>query len=122
MNRVRFIEHEGRRIVLLDFSGMKDVPEGLDAIATARTFIQALPADGSALTLTDVTDTTYDRRIIEAMKEMTKANRPIVKAAAVVNTSAIHRAAISMVALVSRRKIEVFPTRAPALAWLVAQS
>ena len=121
MDRIRFIDHKRRRIVLLDFSGMHDSDAGIALIAEAGRFVQALPADGTALTLTDVTDTTYDRRIIEAIKTMTAANRPHVKAAAVVNKSAIHRAAISMVALFSRRKIEVFESRQPALDWLVTQ-
>ena len=43
---------------------------------------------------------------------MTAANRPIVRAAAIVSDSSIHRAAISMIALFSRRKLQVFDSRA----------
>ena len=119
--RVRFMEHMGRRIVLLDFAGITDLDDGLAAVAEATSFIGAQPVGGDTMTLTDVTDTRYDRKIVEAFKVMTAANRPIVRAAAIVSNSSIHRAAISMIALFSRRKLQVFDSRAQALDWLVTQ-
>jgi hypothetical protein len=121
MERVRFIEHQGRRIILLDFAGITDPTEGLAAIAEATKFIGAQPAGGDTMTLTDVTDTRYDRKIVEGFKEMTARNRPIVRTAAIVSNSSLHRAAISMIALFSRRKLEVFDSRAQALDWLATQ-
>ena len=121
MDRVRFIEHKGRRIVLLDFAGITDPTQGLAAVAEATKFIGALPVGGDTMTLTDVTDTRYDRKIVEAFKEMTAKNRPIVRTAAIVSNSSLHRAAISMIALFSRRKLEVFDSRAQALDWLASQ-
>jgi hypothetical protein len=121
MDRVRFIEHKGKRIVLLDFAGIVDIEDGLAAVAEATKFIGAQPAGGDTMTLTDVTDTRYDRAIVDALKEMTARNRPIVKAAAIVSNSPLHRAAINTIALFSRRKLEVFESRPHALDWLVAQ-
>lgn len=121
MDRVRFIEHKGKRIVLLDFAGITDPTQGLAAVAEATRFIGALPVGGDTMTLTDVTDTRYDRRIVEAFKEMTTKNRPIVKAAAIVSNSSLHRAAIGMIALFSRRKLEIFDSRPQALDWLASQ-
>jgi hypothetical protein len=122
MDRVRFIEHKGKRIILLDFAGIQDPTVGLAAVAEATKFIGAQPAGGDTRTLTDVTDTRYDRKIVEAFKEMTAKNRPIVRSAAIVSNSSLHRAAISMIALFSRRKLEVFDSRAQALDWLAAQA
>jgi len=76
MDRVRFIEHKGKRIALLDFSGMTDVESGLATIADATSFI---------------------------------------------SNSSLHRAAISMIAIFSRRKLEVFDSRPDALDWLTVQ-
>jgi hypothetical protein len=121
MDRVRFIEHHGRRIILLDFAGITDPTEGLAAIAEATKFIGAQPVGGDTMTLTDVTDTRSDRKIGEGFKEMTARNRPIVRTAAIVSNSSLHRAAISMIALFSRRKLEVFDSRAQALDWLATQ-
>jgi hypothetical protein len=122
MNGASFIEHKGKRIVLLDFAGIQDPAAGLPLIAAAGRFVQALPADGSALSCTDVRNTKYDREVVDAFKVMSKGNGPHVKAAAVITDSAIHRAAISMIALFSRRKIVTFDTKEKALDWLVAQA
>lgn len=122
MDRMRFIEHKGRRICLLDFSGITDFDEGLTAVATATRLVGSQPVGGDTMTLTDVTNTRYDRKIVEAFKEMTARNRPIVKAAAIVSNSSLHRATISMIALFSRRKLEVFDSRELALEWLVTQT
>jgi hypothetical protein len=121
MDRVRFVEHQGKRIILLDFSGMTDAVQGLAVIAEATRLIGTQPVGGGTLTLTDVTDTIYTRQIIEAFKEMTIRNRPFVKAAAIVSNSTLHRAAIGMVALFSRRKLEVCDSRAQALDWLATR-
>jgi hypothetical protein len=121
MSKVRFITHKGVQVVLLDFVNITASDEALAAVAEAARFIGALPHDGRTLTCTDATGTRYDRRSIDALKDMTKANRPIVRAAAIVSTSPIHRAAVSMLAMVSRRKLESFDTREKALDWLVTQ-
>lgn len=121
MDRVRFIDHKGRRIILLDFAGITDPDQGLAAVAEATKFIGAQPVGGDTMTLTDVTQTRYDRKIVDAFKEMTTRNRPIVRTAAIVSDSSLHRAAISMIALVSRRKLQVFDSRAEALDWLASQ-
>ena len=121
MDRVRFIEHKGKRIILLDFAGITDLDKGLAAVAEATRFIGTQPVGGNTMTLTDVTDTRYDRKIVEAFKEMTARNKPIVRTAAIVSNSPLHRAAISMIALFSRRKLEVFNTRPEALDWLAVQ-
>lgn len=121
MERTRLIMHNGVQIVLLDYSGLRDIEEGLREIAKTKAFVAGLPKNGSHLTLTDATDTAYDKRVLEAMKDLTAHNKPYVKAAAVVSHSPIHRAAVAMVALFSRRNLTTFDTRAEALAWLVGQ-
>jgi hypothetical protein len=119
--RTRFLDNGGQRVILLGFEGITDEAMGLAVVAEAREFIGRLKPDGSHFTLTDVTRTTYNRRIVDAFKELTVHNRPFIKAAAVVSDSALHRAAISMIAVISRRKLEVFQTRGEALAWLATQ-
>ncbi|HEY0997788.1 MAG TPA: STAS/SEC14 domain-containing protein [Gemmatimonadaceae bacterium] len=121
MARVRFLDHRGQRIVLLDFHGITDPAQGFAAAEEARAFIAKLPADGSHFTLTDLRDTRYDREVAAKFRELTAHNRPYVRAAAVVSDSPIQRAAISMIALATRRKLGVFETREEALAYLSAE-
>lgn len=121
MRHVQLIPHRGRQVILLDFTGLES-PEGwVAAEAEVRTFFATLPRDGSALTLTDVSGTRYNRDTVELLKGLTRDNKPFVKAGAVVNRSVMHRAAIGIIALFARRKFEVFETRAQALDWLASQ-
>ena len=116
------IQHQGRDIILLDFSGIQDPEVAIPTVAEAGRFVQSFPADRSALTCTDVTNTKYDRRVVDACKELSRGNAPHVKAAAVVTSSSIHRAAINMIGLVARRKLMTFETREQALDWLASQA
>ena len=118
--RTRVVDHRGRRIILFDFSGITDPAHGLAEVSKATAFMAAQPCDGSHFTCTDVTATRYDREIVEACKAFSAHNRPYVKASAVVSDSTIHRAAISMIALVTKRKLPVFETREAALDFLAA--
>lgn len=120
MERTRFIEHRGTRILLLDYTGL--TPQtALPAIAESRALIASLPQDGSLLTCTDVTGATYDQRVIDALKELSTHNRPFVRAAAVVVESGLKRALLSLVALFARRKLHAVATRDEALDWLAEQ-
>lgn len=121
MTRVRSITYKGRSVMLLDFTGVATPADWTAAVAEVRSVFAALPADGSALTLTDISDTKYNRHSIELMKALTADNRARVRAGAVVNRSAMHRAVIGMIGMFARRKFEVFETRELALDWLVTQ-
>jgi hypothetical protein len=120
-DRVRFLDYKGLRVVLLDFEGITEVADGLAAAEEAKAFVAKLPMDGSHCTMTDVRNTRYNKLIVEAFKELTVHNRPYMCAAAVVSDSTFHRAAIAMVAMFSRRKIGVFPSRQEALDYLAAE-
>jgi hypothetical protein len=118
--RTRFIQHRGKRILLLDYTGL--TPQtGLPAVAESRALIATLPQDGSLLTCTDVTGSTYDKTVIDALKELSTHNKPYVKAAAVVVESGLKRGLLSLVALFARRKLHAVATRAEALDWLAEQ-
>lgn len=121
MHRIHRITHRDRPVVLIDLTGLTSSGDWASTVAETRAFFAAMPADRSALTLTDVSDTQYNRETIELMKNLTRDNAPYVRVGAVVNRSAMHRAAIGLIALFARRKFEIFPTRDQALDWLVAQ-
>lgn len=121
MDRTRFIEHRGKRIVLLDFKELRQEDEALAEVARARAFFETLPRDGSLLTLTDARDCIYTRVTLNAMKEMTRDNRERVRAAAVVASNAMHRVGVTAIALFSKRKLQVFSDLESARDWLVQQ-
>jgi len=120
MDRTRFIEHRGARILLLDYSGMKEPQDALREIEKSRRIVARQP-ENSLRTLTYVKDARYNAEVIQAMKELAAHNKPYVKAAAVVGMSGMHRAVYSTLLLFTRRNIRAFDGLDEAKDWLATQ-
>ncbi len=80
MERVRFINHDGKDILFLNFSYCK-AEEVVKTIHRAKQIISSRP-ENSLLTLTDVTDARFNDEVGQSMKEFTAHNKPYVKARA----------------------------------------
>jgi len=87
MPRTRFIEHEERQIVLMDFSNITDPAEGLAVIEEARKFVAEQPKRRNLLTLVDITGSTQDPKIMDALQALAEHDKPWVLAGAVVGVS-----------------------------------
>lgn len=122
MERTRFIEHRGRRILLQDFTNVTDAAEALAAIEAAIEFVDRLPADRSLLVLTETHGSHYDSEVLAALKRLAAHHTPYVKASAVVTSSRLHRIAVMMVSMFTGRSIEAFPDAEVAKDWLVDQA
>lgn len=120
MARTTFVEHEGKQICFLDFSNIQEEREALDAIAEARRIVTGQPA-GSVRTLTYVAHARFTREVVTALKELTTANKPYVKAGAVVGMSGLQKAIYIAVTQFSGRRLEVFDSVDQAKHWLAAQ-
>lgn len=121
MERTRFTEHRGHRILVLDFSGLRDTPETLAAIEHAKEVVAEHPPR-SLLVMTLVRDARYNSAVLQALKEMVAHNTPHVKASAVVGMGGLHRIAYQAITLFSRRKIQTFDVELDALDWLATQA
>jgi hypothetical protein len=121
MERTRFIEHQGHRILLLDYSGVQSGDAAFAAIQRSKEVV-AMQPPGSLLVMTLVRDARYNAAVLQAIKELAAHNAPYVKASAVVGMGGLHRIAYQAVILFSRRKIQTFDAEAPALDWLVQQA
>ena len=82
MNRTRFVEHKGKKILHVDFSGCGSA-ELAPAIEEAKAAIKNLPP-ASAFLLTDVTNTEISRTTSAMIKDFSSHNTPYVAASAVV--------------------------------------
>jgi hypothetical protein len=120
MERTRFIEHRGKRILLLDYSGVADPEEALREIAKSKAFIATQPPN-SLLTLTHVRDARYNREIVTAMKGLAAHNKPFVRAGAVVGLAPLHRIVYQAVMKFSGRNLPAFDDMEEARDWLVEQ-
>ena len=117
MDRVRFITHEGKRILLIDNSGCssQDIVENY---TECQRIVAAEPLD-SVLTLSDFTDAEVDRAALTRMKEVAVLDRPHVKKAALVGMDSIPDAFYRSLRSFSVREFPSFKTREEALDWLV---
>lgn len=120
MGRISTVEHEGKTILLQDFSGLRGGEEFQTAVAEARHYIASRPPR-SVLSLFDATQTLYNTETLTAMKEFTKHNEPYMKASAVVGIEGILNVALMAVSRFSGRTFQTFKDRTAAMDWLVEQ-
>ena len=119
MDRVRFITHHGKRVLLIDSSnctleqGMRNANESLLLVA-------AEPLN-SVLTLIDLTGAEVSRESVARAKEVTVLNRPYVKRSALVGAESLPSAYYEAIKRFSQREFPRFNTREEALDWLVAE-
>lgn len=127
--RIRFIEHKEREVLLIDLGGLVE-REILDVLIAAAKQIRTYPS-ASLLTFTDATTVQftlrdeagdYDRVAAETIRNCVAGNRPHVKAAAIaLGEGESERVIVQFFNRVGERDFEVFDSSAEALDWLVEQ-
>src|SRR5258708_29209702 len=81
--RIGFIEEQGVRLLLLDFSRMTESAATLALIAEAKTFFLTQPKRKEILTLTDVSKMRFDNAVLNAFLDLIRHDEPWEKAVAV---------------------------------------
>jgi hypothetical protein len=120
VSRSSILQHDGRSVVLLDFTDLSNPAECIREIEEAKRFVATnLKPDGSGLIVTDVRGSRYNMEVLQALKELAAHNKPYAARGAVATNSGLHRIAIMAVATFSGRELRGFPTREEALDWLV---
>ncbi len=117
--RVRFIEHQGKRVLFINYSHCDVVM--LKAVAEEGHRVIALEPPNTVLTLNDVTGTTFDKESVAVLQAKVAANAPYVRRAAVIGISGLQRLIYESVQIFSRRRLPLFESRQQALAWLVQE-
>lgn len=123
VERTRFIEHEGKHILLLDYTALgADHRELLEEIAKTRRVISTQPP-ASLLTLTDVRGCAITPANVRAMKTLVDHNEPFVRwSAVVVGLSGVYLAGFRAIQGLSRRRnLLSFGDPDEAKDWLVSQ-
>ena len=115
--RIRFIEHQGKQILLVDMSRCS--PDELATIIRlVPTYVTGEPRD-SVLLLADFTGAEFDRIAIDRLKESTVFDRPHLKRSAWVGIESLPHIFYEHIKSFSRRDLPSFKTREEALEWLV---
>jgi hypothetical protein len=122
VERSRFIEHAGQRILLQDFSQIEDKLAALETIAAAKQFVARLkPAPGSLRILTLTEGSRFDAEIVEALKDLAMHHKPYALAGAVVGLSPLQRVMYRVVNAFSGRRLAAFDGFEEAKEWLARQ-
>jgi flavodoxin len=116
MERVQFIQHKGKKILHLNFADCT-ADEVLTVIDQAEAAIRT-QARQSVFTLTDVTNTTFNSNVSDAMKEFVIHNKPYIVASAVVGVTGLKQIIYNAVMKFSGRKLTAFDSLAEAKDWL----
>ena len=121
MERTNFIDHKGKKILHLNFSNSKDPKELLNAIAYAQALVAKNPPK-SLLCLTDVSDSIFPSELVDAMKNLAKANAPYVKASALLGITGMKKYILNAAMQFSGRKLVAFEEAEAAKDWLISQN
>jgi diguanylate cyclase (GGDEF)-like protein/PAS domain S-box-containing protein len=115
-DRLRFITHEGKQILLIDLSNC--------SAAEVEKMFRAVPElvttrpRGSVLILTDFKGASFDQEAIRVMKETAVFDKPYVKKSAWAGTEGVPHVFSANLSSFSRREFPAFETREEALSWL----
>jgi hypothetical protein len=120
MASAQFIEHKGKKILHLDFTGCK-IAELPGIIQTAKAMV-GKEAPGSVRTLTNVTNMEVTKETSAIMKDFTTFNKPYVVAGAVVGVTGLKKVIYSAIVAVNGRNMSTFDTIDQAKDWLATQS
>ena len=116
-DRIHFIEHEGKQILLMDASQVS--AQQMLLLLEYAQIIVAKHARESVLILADLTGAKIDRTVATRIKEVLTLDRPFVKKTAWVGAENIPHALMQSFHSFSQREIVLFKTREEAMDWLV---
>ncbi|TMB40053.1 MAG: hypothetical protein E6J62_00790 [Deltaproteobacteria bacterium] len=119
---VSFIEHQGQRILLLDFARIRDPQIVLREIEEARKFIAQQPRRKELLTLADVSKLRFNDDVLKAFRELTKHDEPYEKAAAVFGLTTLGAVAFRANNFMTGGRLKGFEKKDDALKWLLEQA
>ncbi len=117
--RIHFIKHKDKRILLVDLSHCSP-EEVADLCRVVPTYVTAEPRE-SLLLLADFTGAKFDKAAVASLKEGTVYDRPHLKRSAWVGTEALPNVFYENVKAFSQRDLPTFNTREEALEWLVSE-
>lgn len=115
----RFEEHEGRRIVIVDYRETERATL-LERVRVVRDFIMSQPL-GSVLQLTLVHDDPYPTVWMHAIIEAVREQKPFMRASAVVGLRRL-KPVVNAVNRLAGRKIRVFDDQETAIRWLLDEA
>ena len=118
VERLRYVEHRGKRILLADVSACTE-EQLLECIRAVPQYVTKQP-EHSVLLLGDFTNTHFTKDTVEQLKIAAVFDRPHVAKAAWVLSDNLHKVLLESIRTFSAREIAVFATREEALDYLAS--
>jgi hypothetical protein len=118
-DRIRFIEHQGKQILLVDVSHCSATE--LETMARLVPSYVVSEPHGSVLLLADFTGAEFSRIAIDRLKESAVFDRPHLKRSAWVGIEKLPKIFYEHIKNFSRRELPTFKTREEAMDWLVKE-
>ena len=119
MDRVRFITHKGKKVLLVDYTDLADESELLKMIEQREFLVDSQPKK-SVLMVINVSGAKFSKEVLTRAKEANVYDLPYVRRAALVGVEDRQKPAVDAVAMFAKRHWETFGTLAEALDWIVA--
>ena len=116
-NRIRFISHQGKKILLVDCTNCT-VEQLIELAALVPAQVTSQPR-GSVLLLADFTGAVFDRKSVDRLKPSLVFDRPHLKRSAWVGVEQLPKIFYEHLKSFSQRELPTFKTREEALDWLV---
>jgi hypothetical protein len=115
--RIRFITHKGKQILLTDFSNCP--AREVEKIARAVPDQVTVQPRGSVLLLADFTKASFDAEAMRALKESAVFDKPYIKISAWIGAENLPKDFEQNLKDYSRRQFPTFKSRDEALTWLI---
>ena len=117
MERIRFITHEGKRILDVDMARCSAAE--VEQVARALPDYVTKEPVASVRMLVDFTGASFDAEALRTMRETAIFDKPYIKKTAWIGTESLPQAHIDEMSKYSRREFPLFRDRDGALEWLV---
>jgi hypothetical protein len=118
MERLRYVEHRGKRILLADLNACTE-DQLAECIRSVPHYVTKQP-EHSVLLLGDFTGAHFTKETIEELKIAAVFDRPHIAKAAWVLSDNLHKVLLESIRNFSGREIPVFATREEALDYLAS--
>jgi hypothetical protein len=120
MDRVRYITHKGKKVLLVDYTGLSHEAEILKMLEQREFLVDSQPKH-SVLMVIIVSGAKFSKDVLTRAKEANVYDLPYVRRAALVGVSDNQKVAIDAVSMFAKRHWEKFATLAEALDWIIAE-
>ena len=117
--RIYFVSHLGKQILVVDFSNCSATE--VEKIARKVPDTATAQPRGSVLLLADFTGASFDEAAIRTMKESAVFDKPYIKKSAWIGATAVPQEFQEEIKSFSGRELPAFKTRQAAVTWLAGE-